>query len=226
MLSTLKTLFDGANTRAETQLRDKYAIELIDQKIYEADTNLSAAKQTLASLIQRKRSEDRLISGLDSRIADLTDRASEALKADREDLAAEAATAIADMENERSRRKDTVDRLQTRILQLRTAVEAAHRRIIDLKQGAITARAIRKEQKMQIGLRKTIGNTSAADEAAALIQRVTDRDDPFEQSQILQEIDSGLTHRDMADRMADEGFGDPSKTTAKTVLDRLKKKTG
>ena len=223
MFTTIRTLFDGANVRAENQLRDRYAIELIDQKIHEAQLNLNAAKQTLASLIQRKRAEVRLVEGLDKRVADLTERATEALKGDREDLATQAATAIADMENERTRRQQTVDRLETRIVQLQGTVEAAHRRIIDLKQGAITARAIRREQTMQTRLNRTIGRSSAADEAEDLIKRVTDQDDPFEESQILKEIETGLTHGDVAEKLADEGFGDATKASANAVLDRLKK---
>jgi phage shock protein A len=222
MFSTLKTLFDGASSRAEDRLKDTYAVELIDQRIREADANLAAAKVTLASLIQRKRSEVRIAESLDKRIATLTDRATEALKSKREDLAREAAGAIADMENERSVRSATIDRLETRILQLRSSVESAHRRIVDLRQGAITARAIRREQAVQSRLSRTLAGHSAADEAEALIKRVMGEDDPFEQSQILRDLDRNLDGSDADSKLADAGFGDPLKSTAKTVLDRLK----
>jgi len=79
MFATLKTLINGANARAEDRLRDTYSIELIDQKIREADQNLKAAKLTLASLIQKQRNETRQIEGLQSRIDDLMARAAAAL---------------------------------------------------------------------------------------------------------------------------------------------------
>ncbi|MCP4820531.1 MAG: PspA/IM30 family protein, partial [Shimia sp.] len=44
MFGTLKTLIAGSNARAEENLRDHFAIELIDQKIREAGENLKAAK--------------------------------------------------------------------------------------------------------------------------------------------------------------------------------------
>jgi len=223
MFETLSTLFDGASARADDRLKDVYAVELIEQRIREAETNLSAAKTTLASLIQRQRSETRLAEALDKRLFSLTERATEALRAKREDLAAEAAQAIADMENEREIRRQTLDRLDTRIVQLRGSVEAAHRRIVDLKQGAITARAIRREHAVQSRLSRTVAGTSAADEAEVLIRRVVDQDDPFEQSQILRDIDRGLDGEAAADKLADAGFGAPTRTTAGTVLDRLKK---
>ena len=132
MLATLRLLFDGERARTEERLKDTYAIELIEQRIREAEANLSSAKMTLASLIQRNRSERRLAETLDNRISALEERTREAIKAGRDDLAGEAARSIADMENERHFRSETIDRLDTRITQLQHAVETAHRRIIDL----------------------------------------------------------------------------------------------
>ena len=126
------------------------------------------------------------------------------------------------MENEREVRRNTIERLESRIGQLQGSVEAAHRRIIDLRQGAITARAVRREQTIQKRLNRTVASTSAADEAEALIKRVVDQDDPFEQSEILRGIDRQLSGESADEKLADAGFGDPNKVTAKSVLDRLK----
>ncbi|MCK4711482.1 MAG: PspA/IM30 family protein, partial [Marinosulfonomonas sp.] len=118
MFKTIKTLFAGANARAEERVRDTYSIELIEQKIREAQTGLKAAKATLASLIQRSRAEGRQIEVLETRAKDMTSRAKEALKGGREDMANEAAQAIAEMENELTLRRDTASRLETRIIRL------------------------------------------------------------------------------------------------------------
>ena len=222
MLATLRLLFDGERARTEERLKDTYAIELIEQRIREAEANLSSAKMTLASLIQRNRSERRLAETLDNRISALEERTREAIKAGRDDLAGEAARSIADMENEPHFRSETIDRLDTRITQLQHAVETAHRRIIDLKQGAITARAIRREQTIQTRLNRTLSGPGAADEAEALIRRVVDQDDPFEQSAILHKIDRQLSGKDAEDKLAEEGFGPPNRVSAATVLERLK----
>lgn len=221
MFGTLKTLIVGANARTEEKVRDVYAIELIDQKIREAGENLKAAKMGLASLIQRERSEARQIEALQGRVADLMIRAKEALEGDRADLAQQAAQAVADLENELAAREQTHARLETRILQLRQSVETAHRRIIDLKQGAVTARAMRKEQGIQRRVNRNIGGDSPFEEAEALIARVMGADDPFEQGEILRDIDTSLNHGDVAERMAEAGFGSASKATASDVLRRL-----
>lgn len=221
MFKTLATLITGANARTEDRVRDAFAIELIDQKIREADTQLKTAKATLASLIQRQRSEDQQRQGLQNRVADLTKRAKSAIDADNMDLAGEAATAIAQMENELALREQTLARLDQKVLRLRSSIEAGHRRIIDLKQGAIQARAVRREQDIQSRMAGPDVGASSVEEAEELITRVLGRDDPFEKSEIISEINAGLTHESLADRMADAGHGTATRATANDVLARL-----
>lgn len=223
MFNTFKTLILGANARAEERVRDIYSIELIEQKIREATHGLKGAKVSLAGLIQRKRSEERQVYALEDRVIDLETRAKEALAAERTDMAQEAAMAIAAMENELQLRRETVRRLEARVVRLDGSVASAHRRLEDLKQGAIAARALKREQEMQVRLGHSgDGMGGAMEEAEGLIQRVMGADDPFERSEILSEIDKGLNHEDIADRMAAEGIGASTKTTAADVLARLK----
>lgn len=222
MFKTLATLISGQNARAEDRVRDAFAIELIDQKIRESENSLRAAKATLASLIQRQRSEEKLHSALKSRITDLTGRAKEALEHDREDMATEAARAIANMENELAVRAQTLDRLDQKVIRLRASIESGHRRIIDLKQGAIQARAVRREQNIQMQMSRTGVTSGSVEEAEELIARVLGRDDPFERSEILADINRDLDGGTITDRMADAGFGAATRSTADDVLARLK----
>jgi len=222
MLNVLKTLFSGASARADEALTDVFAIDLIEQKIRDAEASLNAAKNTLASLIIRKRNEDRHFSRLDAQIKDLEGRATLALNAGNDDLARDAAGAIADLINERSVRQETVDQLAQRVLRTEAAVAKANRRIIDLRQGMISARAIDAERRAQKSLNRSIGNTTAIREAEALINRVMNFDDPLEQSDVLDQIDAGLDGTAVRDRLANAGFGDRQKTSADDVLARLK----
>ncbi|MEE9387315.1 MAG: PspA/IM30 family protein [Paracoccaceae bacterium] len=222
MISTFKSLFAGSSARAEEKVRDIYSIELIDQKIREGSAGLRAAKAALAGLIQRERSEVRQIKVIEKRVQDLISRATEALAAKRDDLANEAAQAIAHMENELTLRHETVSRLQARVIRLRQSVETTNRRIVDLKQGAVSARAIRQEQGIQARLNTTLAGDSPLSEAEGLIADVMGRDDPFEQGEILREIENGLSSADLGDRLAAQGFGPATKVTAAEVLGRLK----
>ncbi|MCF6303788.1 MAG: PspA/IM30 family protein [Rhodobacteraceae bacterium] len=218
-------MFKGANARAEEKFRDHFAIDLIDQKIREAQVGLQAAKSTLASLILRERSEQRQIEALKSRIDKLTQSTVAALADNRTELASEAAQGIAQMENEMVVRRDTATRIESKITRLRTSVEAANRRIIDLKQSAITAKAIHQERRIQVKLNSFAPRQNSIEEAEELISRVVDQDDPFEQSEILREIDANLRFEDIGERLAEQGYGTARKTTAADVLARLQSKT-
>lgn len=222
MFSNLKTLFDGAQARAEDRLRDHYSIELIDQKIREAEAGLVTAKRALASLIQREACERRQLAGLQRRIEDLTERTRYALSAAREDLAQDAAQAIARLENEKTARSRTLGLLETKVLHLRQSVESAQARVLDLKQGAVSVRAARRAAAAQARLGPTLDTGSALDEAASLIERALSAGDPFASRQILEDIEAGLGGADITDRMAQAGFGAPTKSSTDAVLTRLR----
>ena len=222
MLTTLRTIFIGESRRAEEKMRDHYALDLIAQKIRETEDALKAAKGTLGALIQRQRSENRQVEGLDRRLATMTERAQAALADGNEGIAMEAAQAIATMENERKVRETTLERLDQRVIRLKSSVETMHRRIIDLKQGEIAARAARRDNEIHRRMNSTIGNTASANEAQELIDRVLGQEDSFEQSEIMDSINSDLDHTSLDDRMAAEGYGPATKSTAADVLARLK----
>ncbi|WP_367180602.1 hypothetical protein [uncultured Ruegeria sp.] len=48
------------------------------------------------------------------------------------------------------------------------------------------------------------------------------QDDPFEQSEILREIDEGNDHSNLARRMEEAGYGPKTRSSAADVLNRLK----
>ncbi|AXT36639.1 PspA/IM30 family protein [Phaeobacter sp. LSS9] len=225
MFATIKTLIRGIDARAEERLSDTYAIELIDQKIRAGEADLTRAKQALAGLIQKSRMETRQLEAVTTRINDLTERARAALAEDRQDLAQAAATAIAELENEQAMRRSTVDMLEQRSLQLRQSVESCHRRLMDLKQGAVAARATRKAQGAHSGMARGEASGDTLGEAEALINRVMSAEDPFEHSEILKDIETGLSHGTVADDLADAGFGAPTRSTAADVLARLTPKS-
>ncbi|MEO5756700.1 MAG: PspA/IM30 family protein [Mesorhizobium sp.] len=222
MLSLIRTLLDGASARAEDGLKDRFAIDHLAQRIRDAEAGLTAAKQTLASLIVRQRAEQAGLDQLDRRIADVEPRTISALAAGNEALAESGAGAIAELENEREVRRATVKSLGEKTLRMRLSVERAHRRIIDLNQGMISARAIDAERKAQSRLNRSIGRTASLNDAEDLLARIKDGSDPFEEAGILDEIDGELRHEAIRDRLAEAGHGPAVKVRAKDVLERLK----
>jgi phage shock protein A len=112
--------------------------------------------------------------------------------------------------------------LDQKTIRLRSSIEAGHRRIIDLKQGAIQARAVKREQDIQMRMTKSGVSINSTQEAEDLIARVLGRDDPFERTEILADINHELQGDNITNRMADAGFGATTRTTDDDVLARLK----
>jgi phage shock protein A len=223
MMSILKTLAVGASARNEAKLRNHYALDLIDQKIRETETGLKNAKTTLASQIQRSRAETRNLAGLDKRIADVTERGRKAFEAEQSSLAHEAAQAIADMENERGLRRTTLDRLNKQIERLRLQIEKSQRGLIDLKQRAMMARSVRTEQQANVAIAGSLPGAPAR-EARELIDEVLDKDSSTELDEIFEELEDGISHTTIEERLGQAGIGGKSQISADDVLARFTSK--
>jgi phage shock protein A len=97
MFKTIVTLMRGTSARAAEMLEDQNALLILDQQIRDAATALDRARKALAIAAAQDASEERRIATLQADIKDLEARATAALDS-REDLAAEAAEAIAGLE--------------------------------------------------------------------------------------------------------------------------------
>lgn len=220
MFATLKTLFAGQAARNETAIRNHYALDLIEQKIRETEVGLNTAKASLAALIQRHRAEAMQTKALSLRIDELMQRAKEALGKGLETLAGETAAAIATMENELARRSETVDRLDRKITSLRLRVEKGQRQLIDLRQGSISAKAIRAEQSATKAVAGALPGAPAK-EAQDLIDGILDTEETAALADIFEEIEDDLGHRTLEDRLGASGCGAPTKVSADDVLAKL-----
>lgn len=222
MFDLFSTLLRGANAKAVETATDHFAIDLINQKIREADQGVDNAKTALAALILRQRHEQKCLEQLSLRTGLLEDRVRQALAANQDSLANDGAAAIADLENEVATRRRTLDSLNERVSRLRLSVEKAHRRVADLRQSAVAAQAMDLERKAQRRVNKALGGNHAISEAEQWIKRVTEQSDPLLEAETIDEIDRSLSHHSVEDRLAEAGFGPATKTRAEDVLARLR----
>src|SRR6185295_6374777 len=101
MFKTVFTLFRGSVAVAEEELEDRTALLILDQQVRDAAAAVERSKRSLALAIAQDQQEGRKLDTTNARIADLEVRATAALDGGREDLAREAAQAIANMEADR-----------------------------------------------------------------------------------------------------------------------------
>ena len=225
MYNIIRTIILGRQARAVQRLETDNAALIIEQKIREAEAGHGAAKRGLASLLVRIGSEKRALEMLDTRLADLTARARKALEAGREDLAEEAATHIAEMENERAVRVRTLEGAETKAQRVRLAIERTHRQLVTLRQGLITAQSVERERHAMRNMQGDAQALSAIREGEAVLNRLLGSEDPVAVMDVLDEIEADLSGESVAERLSGEGFGDPLRLTQSFVLDRLKAET-
>src|ERR1700736_740129 len=125
MLKTFFTLLRGATAAAEEELVDRSALLILDQQIRDAAGAIERGKRALAIAIAQDEAEGKRLESTLARIADLEERAAAALTAGREDLAGEAAEAIAVMEADRDAVRQARETFAAEVRQLRGSVATA-----------------------------------------------------------------------------------------------------
>ena len=208
------------------RLETENAALIIEQKIREAEHAHGGAKRALAALIVKIGSEEKALAILDNRISDLTDRTRKALQDDKEELAQDGAAVIAQLENEREVRQNTLATSRTKAERMRLAIERTHRQLIELRQGLITAQSLEKERRALSGsYSQSASARSAIREGEAVLSRLLNSEDPIALDETLDQIDADLSGDTITQRLSDAGYGAPLKTRAEDVLERLRTST-
>src|SRR5581483_9031566 len=125
MIKNFWVLLRGATYAAEQEAMDRHAILILDQHIRDAAAGIERAKRALAVAIAQDEAEGKRLDTTLARIADLEERTTAALAAGREDLATEAAEAIAMMEADRDAMREARTVFAAEIARLRRDVSGA-----------------------------------------------------------------------------------------------------
>src|SRR3954451_11058923 len=141
MFKILMTLARGSAARAEEDMADRHALLILDQQIREAAAGIDRSRKSLAVAIAQDATEAKRLAEIEANLAELEDRAVAALNGGREDLAGEAAEAIAGLEADRDAVRSSRADFLSEIAKLRTAAADAGRRLGELERGRRVAEA-------------------------------------------------------------------------------------
>ncbi|MES5484975.1 PspA/IM30 family protein [Bradyrhizobium sp. INPA03-11B] len=226
MFKTVLTIFRGGVAAAEEELQDRTALIVLDQQMRDAAAAVDRSKRTLALAIAGDAQEGRRLEATNARIADLEVRASAALEGGREDLAREAAQAIANLEAERDAAMTARTLFATEITRLKRHVANAEARIAELDRGRRLARASEAVRSLRrSGIEAARPYESTLPEAEATLKRLRERQMEIQAADdALFEIDTASGPVVVAEKLAEQGFGPRMKSTADDVLARLKAK--
>lgn len=224
MFKTVLTIFRGSVAAAEEELQDRTALVVLDQQMRDAAAAVDRSKRTLALAIAGDQQEGRRLEATNARIADLEVRASAALEGGRDDLAREAAQAIANLEAERDAAMTARTLFATEITRLKRHVANAEARIAELDRGRRLARASEAVRSLRrSGIEAARPYESTLPEAEATLKRLRERQMETQAADdALFEIDTASGPLATAEKLAEQGFGPRMKSTADDVLARLK----
>ena len=228
MFKTLTTLIRGAAAKAEEDFADRHALLILDQQIRDAASATEGAKRALSIAIAQDESEGKRLEATLQRIADLEERATAALAGGRDDLATEAAEAIALMETDRDAIKESRRAFAADVAQLKTAVANAGYRLAELERGrriALATESVRR-LKTRSGPTGSAGMAALA-EAERTLQRLRQRQvEEAAAAAAYETLAPGLNPAATADRLEAAGYGRRTRATAADVLARMREKSG
>ena len=224
MFKFFTTLVRGAAAAAEEELTDRHALLILDQHIRDAAAGIERSKRALAIAIAQDDAEAKRLEKTLSQIADLEKRAIAALDGGREDLANEAAEAIALLEADRDALREARATFASEIARLKRIVTDAGRRLTELERGRRIAQAAESVRRLKADVSaRGVGNAGALLDAEATLKRLRERQaEEAAASTAYDELNTETAPKSVAERLEAQGFGPRTRPTAASVLERLK----
>jgi phage shock protein A len=224
MFKTILTIVRGRQAEAVEAFADANVMTLLDQQIRDAAADLDSARRALAIARAQDSAEATRIESLKVKIADLEQRAVAALGSEREDLASQAAEAIAGLEIDVAAAIEARASFTRECDKLSRVTGDAERRFAELDRGRRGARAAEAIRRLRSrGAQNFGGGESALRDAEATLRRLRDRQIEDEAATCaIEAIEGSSGAGRIAEKLEAAGFGEQTKPTGKSVLERLK----
>jgi phage shock protein A len=224
MFNTIITLVRGRSHDAAQALEDANALSILRQQLRDAATGVEAARRSVAVVMAYAERERKSLPRINAQIADLEGRAIAALAQGRDDLATEAASAIAQLEAERTTTETALATYELEIARLRDELSGAELRLRDLKRGLQLADAAQKSQTVRGVVSRPV--TASLAEAEATLNRLQSRQLHAEATALaIVDLSAGQSAEAISARLAAAGCGPSIRPDAAAVLERLKQKS-
>ncbi len=212
MREFLTRLFDML---IDSQRQPSSPMASLERSISAAHQAHTAARRALAVAMAEETRETARRTALATTASDLEQRAVAALQAGREDLAAQAAEAIAAMATDISASERASTRFAAEVALARREVDCQRRRLSDLDRGRRLARIGHALTTTTQTAHSGLDHFSEAEAALAKVAA-----DHHDARLVRQEMAPPAEY--LVERMSDAGFGEPAHVRASDVLARLR----
>lgn len=224
MFNTIITLVRGRSHDAAQAVADANALSILRQQLRNSAAGVEAARRSVAVVMAYAERERKSLPRINAQIADLEGRAVAALAQGREDLATEAAAAIAQLEAERATSERALATYEVEIARLREELGTSELRLRELQRGLQLADAAQKSQAVRGVVSRPV--TASLAEAEATLTRLQSRQLHAEATAVaVVELSAGQSAEAISARLAAAGCGPSIRPDAAAVLERLKQKS-
>ncbi|SKA27744.1 PspA/IM30 family protein [Consotaella salsifontis] len=223
MLKEFVALVRGRSyDQAETVI-DRNATIILRQQIRDCAGAVEGAQRALAAATVHHQQEIRQNTRILASIADLEARGAAALRKGEEDLAREAAEAIAGLESEKAAGEAAQQRYEREIGRLRGRLRQSETRLRELRRGQRLAEAAERAQRLHDA---GAGSTrSTLRDAERTLDRLRQRQNEAEATAAaLDDLAREQDPETISEKLAAAGCGSPLGPSAEAVLDRLRRK--
>jgi phage shock protein A len=223
MFKFVTTLMRAHSHDTVEALTDANALTILRQQLRDAAQGVEASKRAVAVVMAYAAREEKTAQRLLAQISDLETRALDALTQGRDDLATEAATAIAELEAEHAATQKAVAHYKTEIQRLRGQLVLAEQRLRALQRGKQIADATERTHRLRGSLPGgVVASLREAEETLERLQTRHDHADAVEGA--MTDLNANATAGATAARLSAAGCGAPLKSDAAQVLERLRAK--
>ena len=221
MFRQLITLARGRSSDAAEAVMDANALSILRQQLRDAASAVEQSRKALAVVMAYSEREKATLNKTKDQIATLETRALEALEKGHEDLASEAADAIAALEAEADATQQSIKTYTSEITRLRSSLKESEAQLVELKRGQRLAEANDKAIRLR-GVLPNVARTDL-DEAAQTLKSLQDRQDQATATaSAMAQLSTQLKAESLDDRLAAAGCGAPKQSSGAAVLERLK----
>jgi phage shock protein A len=226
MLKTWITLARGQVVAVGEEVADRHALTILDQQMRDATNTFGRAKKALALAIAEDHREQQRLDATRTKIADLETRAVAAIQGGRDELAAEAAEAIAGLEAERDASATACALFADEIAKLKAHLRQQQLRLAQLERGRRIARAAESVRNARRGRVETVSPFEGTlAEAEVTLLRLRERQTEAETAEAaFDALDIADGPAAVTEKLAAAGFGPRTKPNIADILARLRQR--
>ena len=226
ILKKIMTAIRGGTRELGESIVDSQGTRIFEQEIEDAQESLKKAKGDLTQVMAKEMQASRKVESIQAEIDKNEGYVADALAKNKEALALEIATKVAELEQDKAQQVAAQQSYEKHIGKLKSMMEKAERQLKDYERQLTMVKTTENVQKATAAITDNFGTTdSTLMSAKESLDRIRKKQQDFDDRNIAAEqLDAENNGKNLSDKMKEAGIGD-TQSAAEAVIARLKAKT-